>query len=181
MLRPPPRAWTSTGALALITGLYSLPASAQERPELPSRAARPAPEPDLPAPSTRLNLALTGVGVTAAWYGAAVGSSLIWHNGPWAPDMRLPIVGPWMAMPHFGCGPAEPNCGAALIVVRGILAGLDGVGQVGGLAVALESLFLPVRKSERARPTHGTKHAWVRPVPLIAGRDTIGLVLVGEL
>ena len=180
MLRPN-RLWTTAGSLGLLAGALARPASAQEAPEGPTRTTRPAAEPDLPAPSTRLNLALTGVGITAAWYGAALGSSLVWHNGPWAPDMRIPIAGPWMAMPHFGCGHEEPNCGTALIVVRGILAGLDGVGQVGGLAVALESLFLPVRHSEQARPAHATKHAWVRPVPFIDGRDTIGLGIVGEL
>jgi hypothetical protein len=58
---------------------------------------------------------------------------------------------------------------------------LDGVGQVGGLAVALESLFLPTRKSDAARAAHAKKHAWVRPVPLLSGRDMIGLGVVGEL
>ncbi|HEX5101005.1 MAG TPA: hypothetical protein VFV94_15955 [Polyangiaceae bacterium] len=145
----------------------------------PPARAKPATEPDLPPPSTRLNLALTGVGVTAGFYGAALGSSLIWHTGPWADEVRIPIVGPWMAMPYFKCG-SEPNCGTALVIVRGVLAGIDAIGQAGGVLIALESLFVPTASAKRAavrRPAH----ARVRPVPFVAGRDGFGLGIAGEL
>lgn len=148
--------------------------------ELPTQP-KPAPKPDLPPPSTRLNLALTGVGITAGFYGGALASSLIWNKGPWAEEIRIPIVGPWMAMPYFKCGDAEPNCGTALVIVRGVLAGIDGIGQAGGLFVALESLFLPVRSKQSARPAPRSTHARLRPVPFFAGRDGIGLGIVGEL
>jgi hypothetical protein len=158
-------------------------ASAQEQePEETERPAKPSlvlPSADLPPPSTRYNLALTGVGITAGWYGAAVAASFIWPNGAWVSDIRIPIAGPWMAMPHFKCGHGEPSCGVPLEIARGVLAGLDGIGQVGGLAIALEALFLPVRKSNQARRVE-TQHAWVRPVPILSG-DTIGLGVVGAL
>jgi hypothetical protein len=168
-----------SGVLALgqlFTGL----ASAQEAPEPLSRA-EPAREPDLPPPSAKLNLALTGVAITGAWYAGALGASFAWQHGPWREELRIPIAGPWLAMPHFGCGDGEPNCGTALVVIRGILAGMDGVGQAGGLLVALESLFLPTRAPAREATPRATKHAWVRPVPFVAGRDGVGLGIVGEM
>jgi hypothetical protein len=168
-----------SGALAVLA--LARPASAQEdEPGEPPARALPAKKPDLPSPAARWNLVLTGVGVSAGFYAGALGASLIWHNGPWAPDMRIPIVGPWMAMPDLKCG-GEPNCGTALVVVRGILAGVDAVGQAGGLALALEGLFMPVRSAQRARVSPSRTHAWVRPVPFVAGRDGVGLGLVGQL
>lgn len=174
--------------LALLLAALSLllPGRAgAEEPELeptdPATQPRSAPKPDLPPPSTRLNLALTGVGITAGFYGGALASSLIWNRGPWADQIRIPIAGPWLAMTEFECGDAEPNCGTALVIVRGVLAGIDGVGQAGGLFVALESLFLPVRSKQSARPAPRATHARLRPVPFFPGRDGIGLGIVGEL
>lgn len=172
------------GVLALLALVAPGQAQAEEPvhdgDELPARA-KPAPEPDLPPPSTRLNLALTGIGVTAGFYGAAVGSSLIWHTGPWADEIRIPIVGPWMAMPYFKCGSGELNCGTALVIARGVLAGIDAIGQAGGVLVALESLFVPTASAKRAASARRSTHARVRPVPFVAGRDGVGLSIVGEL
>jgi hypothetical protein len=166
----------AAGALA-----YAAPAAAQEeRAASTEDDSMPAPKPDLPPPSARWNLALTGLGITAAFYGAALVPSFGWQTGPWAPELRIPIVGPWLAMPDFKCGRHHYACGAPLVAVRGILAGLDGVGQIGGLAVALESVFLPVRRSDRAGRLEAP-HAWVRPVPFFAGKDTVGIGVVGEL
>jgi len=168
-------------AFAAIALAYAAPASAQDERASPSEdEAVPALKQDLPPPSARWNVAVTGLGITAAWYGAALVPSFAWQTGPWAPKLRIPIVGPWMALPEFKCGAHHYPCGAPLVAVRGILAGLDGVGQIGGLAIALESLFLPVRRSDHAGHLEAP-HAWVRPVPFFAGKDTIGVGFVGEL
>jgi hypothetical protein len=174
------RMFALTSALVATLCVFARPAAAQED-DLESKAAptRPAPSQDLPPPSTRYSIAFTGLGITVAWYGAALGASYIWHDGPWAPELRIPFAGPWMAMPDFKCNGEHP-CGTPLVVARGILAGLDGIGQVGGIAIALESLFLPVQKSERALSRQAPKHAWVRPIPLL-GRDSVGIGLVGQL
>jgi hypothetical protein len=169
-------------AVAAAVSSFAAPAKAEDDAEpAPSRArSLPPPPADLPPPSTRVNVALTGVGITAGFYGAAVATSFIWPNGAWAHDLRIPFAGPWMAMPDFKCVPNEAHCGTPLIVVRAVLAGLDGVGQAGGIFVALESLFLPVSKSSQARRSSAPQQAWVRPVPLV-GKDTVGLGLVGAL
>lgn len=179
MTLPAARSLVISSLCALGLAAFAVPAHAQEVPDLPSRA-EPATEPDLPPPSAKLNLALTGVAITGAWYGAALATSFIWQNGKWAPDVRIPVAGPWLAMRHLECGSGEPNCGTALVIVRGVLAGLDGVGQAGGLLVALESLFLPTRAPTRALVPRASKHAWVRPVPFLEG-DAIGLGIVGEM
>jgi hypothetical protein len=169
-----------SAAFAAAALAYAAPAAAENEDATSEEEAAPAPKPDLPPPSARWNVAVTGLGITAAWYGAALAPSFAWQTGPWAPKLRIPLVGPWMAMPDFKCGTHHYACGAPLVAVRGILAGLDGVGQIGGLAIALESLFLPVRRSDHAGRLEAP-HAWVRPVPFFAGKDTIGVGFVGEL
>jgi hypothetical protein len=86
-----------------------------------------------------------------------------------------------MAIPSFKCGSTEPNCGTALVIVRGVLAGIDAIGQTGGVFIALESLFVPTASAKRAALKRGPAHARVRPVPFVAGRDGFGLGIVGEL
>jgi hypothetical protein len=169
--------------ISSVVALAQLAAVSASAQEAPGPAMRPAPahEPDLPPPSAKVNLALTGVAITGAWYAGALGASFAWQNGPWRDELRIPIVGPWLAMPHFGCGDGEPNCGTVLVVIRGILAGMDGIGQAGGLAIVLESLLMPTRAAVRARAPQKTKQAWVRPVPFVVGRDGVGLGIVGEM
>lgn len=170
-----------SATLAAAALVYAAPAAAEDTRATPSDDdALPPPPPDLPPPSARWNIAATGLGITAAWYGAALVPSFAWQTGPWAPKLRIPLVGPWLAMSDFKCGTHHYACGTPLVAVRGILAGLDGVGQVSGLAIALESLFLPVRRSDHAGHLEAP-HAWVRPVPFFVGKDTIGLGFVGEL
>jgi hypothetical protein len=62
-----------------------------------------------------------------------------------------------------------------MLVITGILAGMDGVLQAGGLGLALESIFMPTA-SPKARAS--TKPS-VRPVPIVAGGDALGLGVAG--
>jgi len=62
-----------------------------------------------------------------------------------------------------------------LLVVTAVLTGMDGVVQAGGLGVALESLFLPTASPKPRSSTAPT----VRPVPIVAGRDGVGLGFAG--
>jgi hypothetical protein len=138
-----------------------------------------------PPPSTRYKLALVGVAVSAAWYGAAYGFSALWPDAPGAEDLRIPVAGPWMALGKTGCADDDPDCSTLIVVLRAVLTTIDGVGQAGGLAVAAESLFLPTatqspapRRRRRAKPIEGTDSFELRPAPVLTGRS-LGLGVAG--
>lgn len=137
-----------------------------------------------PAPSTRTTLVLAGAGATAVWYGAAAGMSFAYPNAPGAPQLRIPIAGPWLALGHTGCAANDPGCSTAFVILRAILTAMDGVGQAGGIAVALEGVFLPTmeqRPEARTWRLPERKQAFeIRPAPIMAGRDGVGLGVIGR-
>lgn len=138
---------------------------------------------DLPPPSTRWNLLFTGLAVTGVSYGLALGASYVWKDGRTSDELRVPIVGPWMAIADTGCTDDEPDCSTVLLVVGAIFTGVDGVLQAGGLGIALESAFVPTSSSSPKREKsgrHDANAAWtVRPVPYVTGRDGVGLGVAG--
>jgi hypothetical protein len=139
----------------------------------------PAAEVDLseyPPPSARGNLLLGGALMTVGWYGAAVGTSYLWSDAPAADKLRIPVAGPWMALAETGCPTSEPDCSIIIVILRATLTTLSGVGQVGGLAVMGEGLFVETRQ-RRAQAEPKAVNAELRP--LVAG-DRIGLGLVGS-
>jgi hypothetical protein len=77
-------------------------------------------------------------------------------------------------------------------VIGAVLAGLDGIGQAGGVGLLLESVFMQTREPAPKSPALSRSHldfsyhagtaenpVWLRPVPYQAGRDGIGLGVVG--
>jgi hypothetical protein len=134
---------------------------------------------DLPDSSARANHIVAGAVTTAVWYGVAVGHSFLWSDNPGATELRLPIVGPWLSLGKTGCPDDEPDCSTVLVVVQAVLTTLSGVGQVGGLAVIGEGLFVPTRSDSRSRSSTPTElRASVQP--FTPGHDGIGLGLVGS-
>lgn len=149
------------------------PSAVESREPAATREALPL---EYPPPGARTTLAITGSAVFLGWYGAAWGHSLLEEDAPGAKDLRLPVVGPWMAVSQAGCSDGNPDCSKVWVVVRAILHVVEGVGQAGGLAVLGESLFLPTREpSHRAASTLPR----VEPVPFVAG-DSLGLGLRGN-
>jgi hypothetical protein len=127
------------------------PARAEQAPAAGADAPRTTPR-LLPTPDARWKIALTGVGTTAFWYGAATGFSYLWPDAPGAADLRVPVIGPWRALAHNGCAADEPDCDGFGVVLRTILTTIDGVGQAAGLAILAEGLFLPTQEAAfRAR------------------------------
>lgn len=163
--------------LAVSAGL--LPAVA--RAEEPLRVRRFEPD-AYPTGSTRTGLVLAGLGTTAVWYGLAAGASFVWDEAPGADDLRIPVVGPWLALGDTGCASTNPDCGTLGVVVRAVLTIIDGVGQAGGLLIATEAVFLPTREAPTGseRNSRGPAQSFsVRPAPWV-GRDSgVGLSLVG--
>jgi len=149
-------------------------------------AAAPLPPPkapiesNLPPSSTRWGLLGTGLAVTGVSYGLVLGASYAWPNERNSEELRVPLVGPWMAIANTGCTKDEPDCSTVLLVFTAILIGMDGVLQAGGLGMALESAFLPTSNLPTSQTkSRATNKPTVRPVPYVADRDTIGLGLVG--
>jgi hypothetical protein len=147
---------------------------------LAASPAAPAPaEYDLPPPGTRWELLLTGVAVTGVSYGLALGASYAWPSARTADELKIPIAGPWMALADTGCAKDEPDCSTVLLIFAAVFTGVDGVLQAGGLGIALESAFLPTSSGKARAKAPPSLSPSVRPVPIVAGRDGVGLGLVG--
>lgn len=165
---------------ALLLLAVARPAAADE----PVRPARRDPG-VYPPPSAQWGLFFGGLGATAGWYGAAVGFSYLFPDAPGADDLRIPVAGPWMALADTGCAEDDPDCSTFIVVLRAILTTMDAVGQTGGVAVMAEALFLPTqdqsapRRRERPRLRRETGVV-VRPAPMVAGSDGVGLGVVGS-
>lgn len=110
------------------------------------------------------------------WYGVGVGTSLLWSDAPGADELYIPVAGPWMALAETGCPDSEPDCSIVEVILRATLTTLSGVGQVGGIGIIGEGLFVPVRE-ERSAAKQPELRAVVRPV---ASRDVFGLGVVGS-
>ena len=156
--------------------------------------------PVYPPPSARWKVFAAGIGTTAVTYGAAVGASYLFPDAPGTGYFRAPIVGPWLALGHSGCAADDPNCSTVITVVRTVLTIVDGIAQAGGLAVAMEGLFMPTQESTPGRrppppsapsptreppgaspPTQDApKNLFFVPTPMTVGTRGIGLGVVGR-
>ena len=122
-----------------------------------------------------------GLGLTAGFYGASVGASLLSPDAPGADQLLIPIAGPWLALAETGCREGESDCPLFPVIFRAVLTAIDGVAQAGGLGIALESLWLPTAKGETP-PTETATRATsfkVRPVPWLAP-TSVGVGLMGR-
>jgi len=185
----------TSAALALV---LASPAGAE--PPAPAPTPSVAEAPAYPPPSTRWAGMAVGLGTTAFFYGAAAGASYLFPDAPGARDLRLPVIGPWLAIAHNGCPADEPDCGPLMVVVRSVLTAIDGAAQAGGLAILIESAFMPtqVRSSSSdtapgaprsptppaappAEPKPGeNKNLFFLPTPMTLGLRGIGVGVVGR-
>ncbi|HEX4340185.1 MAG TPA: hypothetical protein VH062_29960 [Polyangiaceae bacterium] len=152
-----------------------------------ARADEPVrPELDLnpssyPPPAARPNLMLVGAGVTAAWYGVALGTSYGWRHADSAPSLRIPVAGPYIALTKSThCAAAETSCSTFSLVIRTVIESLSLVGQTGGVLAILEGAFVPTaapaRDSARTS-TRAVRHVAVVPTPMSDGG---GVAVFGE-
>ena len=111
--------------------------------------------------------------------GLALGASYIWPDTIGAKDLRIPVAGPWISFAHSGCGPVA-DCHEEIVVLRAIATAFDGVGQIGGLLIAGQGLFLPTQEPKRE---HGWKpfrdYAVEMQPTLDAGKNTVGFGVAG--
>jgi hypothetical protein len=142
----------------------------------------------LPPHGTSSRLLLTGAAVTVGWYGAAVGTSYLWSDSPSASRLRIPVVGPTLALTKTGCGNGESSCNTFTVVLRSILTTLSAVGQVGGLVIMGEALFLPAREDVArdagqwrlpARNVAKKETATLHAFPLVTEEGALGIGVAG--
>ena len=115
--------------------------------------------------------------MTLTSYGLAVGSSYLFSDTRGAKDLRIPIAGPWMALAQTGCPSGDPDCSVVPLVLGAIFQVVDGVTQIGGLAIIGEGLFLNTSSSRPApRNANGPS---LRAVPMDFGPGSAGLGFVG--
>jgi hypothetical protein len=148
-------------ASACAAGAVSLPAHADEAP-----TRQYIVDDRLPPRSAQWKLALGGLGATAAFYALAQPFSYVWPDAQGSRELRIPVAGPWMSLARDTCPESEPDCSTLWLVFRGLLTTLDGIGQVGGVAVAFEGLFLQTSASaekEPARPAVPSRPKRERP------------------
>jgi hypothetical protein len=188
---------TIAASIALAVGLLGSSASAQNAPAAAPAAALE--EPEYPPPSARWKVVTAGLGTTAVFYGAAVGASYVFTDTLGVNQLRTPVVGPWLAIANGGC-PAGDDCSTVLAIVRVVFTALDGAAQAGGLAVALEGMFMPTEEwapPPRApsgapppapkgpapttpSPSNGDKNLFLLPTPMTVGAGGIGVGVVGR-
>jgi hypothetical protein len=180
----------AAACLVASSALCAFTSASEARADEPSRVIRFDPE-AYPPPEARLNTALAGAGITALFYAPAFGASYMWPDSPGAGDLRIPVAGPWMKLFQTGCPENNSNCSTFWMVTGAVLAGIDGLGQAGGVGILLESMFMTThepppkgtvpltgRLDFSAHPRTESK-LWIRPVPYQAGGDGLGLGVVG--
>jgi len=135
-----------------------------------------------PPPSTRWGLLALGVGSSMAWYGGGLACSYLWPDAPGANDLRVPVAGPWMALADTGCADGDPDCSTFMVVTRAILTTMNGLGQLGGLVITGEALFLPTASAgaPRQRSSTATSTLRLRPMPIVTPHGGAGLGVLGQ-
>lgn len=176
----------TAGAAPELAAAEPSPAKAAAFPDssdVPVPTSRSVTPDEFPPPAARRNLIVAGVTSTALWYGGALGASYLVDNSAMAKDLRIPFAGPWMALAHTGCD-GGPNCNTFLVVLGAILTSLDGIGQIAGLGLAGEGLFMPTQEPRRghakARSERATLHRDLSFRPTFdAGKNSVGLGVLG--
>jgi hypothetical protein len=174
----------STLATATLAGLLACCVTRSAAAE-PNNSASLEPGPNLtldqyPPPAARAYTIVGGLATTAVWYGLALGSSYIWPDTVGSKDLRIPVAGPWIAFSHAGCGPVA-DCHESIVVIRAIAQALDGVGQIGGLMIMGQGLFLPTQEPKRSSASllwHPVRGVEMQPT-FDAGKNTVGFGVVG--
>jgi hypothetical protein len=200
-----------SACLALLVALFSAPLARAETPSPqaqtapPVEAETPAPptaeevEATFPPPAARLTVTLGGLGAAVAFYGGAAGASFAFRDAPGASDLRIPIVGPWLAIADNRCAPGDADCSDEVVALRTVLTALDGIAQVASLGIALEGLFLPTQevapRGPADRPTRPAtpkapekpapsprdpKNLFWLPTPMAVGVRGVGVGVVGR-
>jgi hypothetical protein len=143
-----------------------------------ARAEEPVEHQRFPPSSVRRKVIAAGVLFVGIGYGGALGTAYGWADAPGSNELKIPVVGPWVALAKAGCPSGQAECGASL-GLRVFLSVLEGLVQTGGLAFVAEGVFMTTEAAADV-PARKTSSAFiVRPVPLVTPTFT-GAALVGS-
>ncbi len=161
--------------LSISLAALALTAMGTARADEPAEAvaAEPARDTPLPPSSVRLKLGLGGIAVAGGAYAMSFAMASNFPEVPGMTGLKIPIVGPWIALGQSGCATDDPDCGAK-VVLRGFFLVLDGLAQIGGLGLIAEGVLVKTDPSAPAKAAAFT----IRPTPLVTGSVT-GLGFVG--
>jgi hypothetical protein len=149
------------------------------------------PELRYPPPSTRFKLLATGLVLTGGAWGIVYGCAVEWpwvdprlqpivptlqhplilSGPPGSAGLKVPIVGPWIALGKSGCGSDQTTC-SAQIGLRAVGYIVDGVAQLAGLGLIAEGIIM---KTESPADADSKKLAFtlryrgieMMPVPMV--------------
>src|SRR4051812_38365689 len=104
-------------SISLLTlGALAITATTTARADEPvgptvAAAATPAKESPNPPSSVRPKLALGGVAVAGGAYAMSYAMASNFPEVPGTTELKIPIVGPWIALGKSGCATDDPDCG----------------------------------------------------------------------
>ena len=110
-----------------------------------------------PPTSARWRILVAGLGITAVGYGASALMGGLWEGIPGGDMLYIPVAGPWIALGQSGCAPTEESTPGegdceAMIGLRAAVFVVDGLLQLGGLALVAESIFMTTESDGPAPP-----------------------------
>lgn len=154
---------TSLVALGLM--LASTPCWAQED----------APEPPrYPPSSVRAKIIIGGLGLFALSYGTSFLVSELIPEQPGIAKLQYPVVGPWMGIAENKCVEYGSTDCTPELVGRGVIYGVVGLAQIGGLALVTEALVMKTQA-----PAPKPEAAFIMPVPIVSP-TMVGLSFTGR-
>jgi hypothetical protein len=107
----------------------------------PLRTDTPVPQ-HYPPPIVRLELIGVGLLITGGAWGASFASAANWPTVPGSDQLKIPVLGPWIALGKSGCATDDPNCSSGTIGMRGAIYVLDGIAQLAGLGLIVEAIVM---------------------------------------
>jgi hypothetical protein len=191
-------------AIALVSVSLSSSARADdtEKDKTSDAAAAESTTPELhfPPPSTRWKVLATGVFLTGAAWGISFACAegwpyvspslqptvptaahpLIASGPPESSMLKIPVVGPWVALTKIGCGSDQSTCGPST-GARVAAYILDGIVQLGGLALITEAIVMKTEEPAAPKASAFALHYGsleVKPVPLVSPTVS-GMSLIG--
>ncbi len=130
-----------------------------------------------PPSSVRPKLIAGGLAVTGAAYGVGYLCVSQWPDVPGSDALKVPVVGPFIALAQNECAPDSPDCGFTLYF-RGFLEIVSGLMQLGGLGLVGEGVFMTT-ESGSAKERPAAAGVTIRPVPVVTAH-TSGIGVVGS-